>query len=464
MSAIQNILAVISKQIVFWAAWVVIPLIMEIIPSIIGFFVLVKKRKAHKKDRELVYWPEITLIVPNYNSGDTLEKCLDSVFQSEYPADKITVLVVNNGSTDNSFEVFRQYQWEHNRYHLKWMNAKQGKSHALNMALFHSTGKYIIQIDSDGILHPSALKNMVTRFENHGDIDCMTGVILTNPEQIERTGGFWKRLMQRTEFFEYAQAFLAGRNFQSQLDSIFTMAGAFSAFRKSIILKTRLYNAETVGEDTHITFQIRRLLKGRIDICENALFFVDPIPDFGSLYIQRQRWQRGEIEVVHMFDKTIGSISQFVTNFMTRLLMYDHTFAFPRMIWYFALPCLVFINYPINYVVISVLYIYLLYVLTTFLYYLCICTYLYFDKKIKRYYMRKAYLIFVLPIYSLVIFWVRLAGIINSAKHQSSWKARTLRQEEGDLRAVIGSDLRVFNRWLNRLKGLVNNGQEQGDT
>lgn len=460
MSAIQNILDVISKQIVFWAAWVVIPLIMEIIPSIFGFFVLLKKRAIHKKDQALVYWPEITLIVPNYNSGDTLAKCLDSVFQSDYPADKITALIINNGSTDNSFEVFRRYQWEHSQYHLKWMNARQGKSHALNLALFHSTGKYVIQIDSDGILHRSALKNMVTRFENHEEIDCMTGVILTNPEQVEATKGFFKRLMRRTEFFEYAQAFLAGRNFQAQFDSIFTMAGAFSAFRKSTILKTRLYNTETVGEDTHITFQIRRLLKGKIDICENALFFVDPISNFSGLYIQRQRWQRGEIEVVHMFDKTIGSVSQFATNFMTRLLMYDHTFAFPRMIWYFALPCLVFINYPLNYVVISVVYIYLLYVLTTFLYYLCICTFLSFDKDIKRYYVKKIYLIFILPIYSFVVFWIRLAGIINSTKRQGSWKARTLSQEQSDLWKVISGDLMFVTRYITKLKKLVNNSQE----
>ncbi len=446
-----------SKQIVFWAAWVVIPLLMEIIPSLFGFLILVRKSRYHKKDIPITYWPEITVIVPNYNSGDTLEKCLESVFRGEYPADKITVLIMNNGSTDNSFEVYSRYQSEHSAYHLKWMNAKQGKSHALNMALFHSTGKYIIQIDSDGVLHSAALKNMVVRFENHTDIDCMTGVILTDPEQISKTKNFFKRLMQKTEFFEYAQAFLAGRNFQSQLNSIFTMAGAFSAFRKSIILKTRLYNTETVGEDTHITFQIRRLLKGKIGICENALFFVDPIPDMNSLYIQRQRWQRGEIEVVHMFDKTVGSAAQFVTNFMTRLIMYDHTFAFPRMIWYFALPCLVFVNYPIRYVVLSTFYIYILYALTSFLYYLCICAYLSFDRKIQKYYMRKAYLVFILPVFNFIVFWIRLAGIINSTKNQSSWKARTLRQEKSDLRTVVDTDLTFYNRWIGRLRRFVNN-------
>ena len=61
---------------------------------------------------------------------------------------------------------------------LKWMNSEQGKSRALNMALFHAEGKYIIHIDSDGILHPEALSNLVKRFEAHNELHCMTGTIL----------------------------------------------------------------------------------------------------------------------------------------------------------------------------------------------------------------------------------------------------------------------------------------------
>ena len=60
------------------------------------------------------------------------------------------------------------------------------------------------------------------------------------------------------------------------------MSGAFSAFRKSTILKTQLYNTETVCEDTHVTFQVRKLLHQKIAICENAVFFVDPIENLQS--------------------------------------------------------------------------------------------------------------------------------------------------------------------------------------
>ena len=68
----QRILTLLSNEIVFWVSWIIIPLIMEIVPAVAGFFLLVKKRILYKKDAPLIYYPPVTLIVPVYNSADTL--------------------------------------------------------------------------------------------------------------------------------------------------------------------------------------------------------------------------------------------------------------------------------------------------------------------------------------------------------------------------------------------------------
>jgi putative glycosyltransferase (exosortase G-associated) len=441
-----------SSEIMFWTSWVIIPLIVEIIPSILGFFLLLRKRLIFIKDPHIKYIPHITIIIPIYNSAGTLEECLDSVVASDYPKEKLAVILVNNGSKDDSFEVFQNYQSTHTFMNLKWINAQQGKSKALNMALYNSKGKYIIHIDSDGILHPDALKNLIRRFEAHENIDCMTGVILTNPRLIDQTTGFFKKIMQKTEFFEYAQAFLAGRNYEAELNSIFTMSGAFSAFRKSTILKTQLYNTDTVCEDTHVTFQVRRLLKKKIDLCENAIFFVDPIENVQKLYVQRQRWQRGELEVAHMFPEENKGV---IHNFILRLLLFDHTFAFPRMIWYFALICLTFLEYPYKFIIISLLFIYILYIVSGFLYYLNICSYLYWDKKLKKYYAKKLPIIFILPIFNFIVYWFRFAGIINSIKGTSSWKTKTLQEEFGTCKKIISSDFLGYTMFIKKIKRKV---------
>ncbi len=448
----QSIMRMLASEIIFWTAWIIIPLIMEIIPAAFGFLVLLKKQNKYSKDPVLKYFPEITVIVPVYNSADTLEICIRSILESTYPADQIEVLLVNNGSKDNSFDIFKQYQETHPGINLKWMNARQGKSKALNMALFNSEGKYIIHLDSDGILHEDALLNLITRFEAHEDIHCMTGSILTNPEAINASKAGLMKIVKKIEFLEYAQAFLAGRNFEAEMDNIFTMSGAFSSFRKSTILKTQLYNTETVCEDTHVTFQVRNLLKKKIDICERAIFFVDPIPSLDTLYVQRQRWQRGEIEVAHMFPKKISVIKGFFTDMMSRLILFDHTFAFPRMIWYFALICLAFMNYPFAFVIESVIIIYILYTISTLLYYLNVCQYLSWDKELRRFYQRKIAYVLLLPIFNFIVYWFRMAGIINSIKGVSTWRTKTFKEEQEQCKAIVRNDFRAILRILNHVK------------
>ena len=110
-------------------------------------------------------YPEISLIIPVYNSADTLYGCIKSVNDSTYPNDKIRIFLVNNKGQDNSFAVYADCQKKFPDLLMQWLNAEQGKSRALNLALYNSDGKYIINLDSDGILEKNALVNLITRFE-----------------------------------------------------------------------------------------------------------------------------------------------------------------------------------------------------------------------------------------------------------------------------------------------------------
>lgn len=69
---------------------------------------------------------------------DTLEQCIQSIEDSDYPDSKIRIFLVNNQGQDNSFQVFCECQRKFPGLHMQWLNAKQGKSKALNLALFNS--------------------------------------------------------------------------------------------------------------------------------------------------------------------------------------------------------------------------------------------------------------------------------------------------------------------------------------
>lgn len=451
--------AIISRFVnsfVFWAAWIIIPVIMEIVPSIGSVIVLLKKKIKPAKYEVPIIYPEISLLIPVYNSQDSLEACIRSINDSDYPNDKIRIFLVNNQGQDNSFQVFTECQKKFPDLMMQWLNAKQGKSKALNLALFNSEGKYIIHIDSDGVLDKHALTNMVNKFESDLSVDCMTGAIMTMPNMIEDYKGFFAKLLRKMEFMEYAQAFLAGRNYASELNAIYTLSGAFSAFRKSTVLKSQLYNTDTICEDTHITFQVKYIQNKRVYMCENAIFYVDPIEDMNKLYTQRQRWQRGSLEVSHLFMKKHMNPFKMITDVNIRTLMYDHTFAFPRVIWYLALICLIFMKYSIKSIVFSTLFIFGLYILIGYCYYFTTIGFLSDFSELRRYYARQWYIVPLLPFFNFMVFFIRLAGVINSINTDSAWKTKTFTDEKRAFFDVVRHDFIIPIRLIDKLKKAVN--------
>jgi biofilm PGA synthesis N-glycosyltransferase PgaC len=455
----RHFVTALLNPFLYWLAWIIIPLIMEVIPAFGSFFLLIWRTK-HLKDRasqETMHWPEIVLIVPVYNSEASLEKCLASIYHSTYPNDRMQVYLVNNHTPDNSFAAFSRAQKTMPDLRMQWLNADQGKSRALNLAIYNSEGKYIINIDSDGALEPSALERMVRRFESDTRLDCQTGTVLTAPEEIMAYPTVKARLLRRLEFCEYAQAFMAGRNYASAFNAMYTLSGAFSAFRIEAIRSSHLYNTETISEDTEITFQMKYLQHQRVEICPDAIFFTGPIEDMNKLYIQRQRWQRGSLEVARMYPQSKLAVHRMFSDVNVKTMMYDHTFAFPRLIWYLALIFLLFIGYSSKLVLVSMGAIFAFYIACGYLYY-AIAQYLMKPfEGLRRFYLAQWPVIALLPFFNFMLFFVRFAGVINSIGTESSWRTRTLTEEKEEAAHTLHSDMNRLAALRLRLVKAVNN-------
>lgn len=421
----------IIYDLLYWGIWIIIPLIWEIFVGLIAaFIVILRKRKLEKCTDSIDYYPPITILIPVYNSENTLEMCLQSIINSNYPKDKIEIYLIDNGSVDNSRSIFEKIQNEYLNLKMWWLSSAKGKSKALNKGIFSGEGKYIINIDSDGWLDKNALINIVKYFETNDQLICATGVVLIDTKLIEKTKGFILKMIRLCELFEYVESFLIGRNYQSYFNSMYTLAGAFSAFRKENISRSQMYNFETVGEDTHMTFQMRQFFSGRIELCNNAFLFVDPIENLNKLYTQRQRWQRGQIEVAKLFEEFhFGNMFDFIKKFSIRILLSDHAMIFPRLIWLFGMVYLYFINYPLKLIIGANLCIYAAYVVNSLIY--VFISNFYLDEKIevKKYLNKHFYISIIMPFYRFILFWIRLAGIINSLSLPAKWKVLTFSEE-----------------------------------
>ncbi len=490
-------------QLIFWGVWLVIPLIWEILGSaaaaVLIFYMQLKRRRKYSKEsarskcdkgagmpylngmampvaadiegevhsagqNEMDFYPTVSIVIPVYNSEASLEVCLESIAGQSYPVDRLEVLLVDNGSTDRSREVFEHFQMKHRELKIWWNSSEKGKSRALNMGVFSGSGRYIVNIDSDGFLDNSAINNIVRRFESDCSISAMTGVVLTDYTEIgngiKANGTLLSKVMKtvrKCELFEYCESFLVGRSFESIYNHLFTMAGAFSCFRRATLLKTQLYNTETIGEDAHMTNQIRTMTGGRIELCSDAFYFTEPIEDLNKLYVQRQRWQRAELEVAGLFRKShSGGIISFFRKPDMRRLISSHTLAFPRLIWMFAMIYLYFINYPLKLLAGANLLLYTTYVLLSLFNIATACIFLGDQKETRSFVIKHFYICAAMPLYRIMLYWMRLAGIINSLTTPSRWRTKTFSEEITDIRSEAACELHRRFAFIFRLKKMIN--------
>lgn len=429
----------------FWITWALVPVVVEIIPTLISGFRLLYKALNQPKLDMPDKMPFISLLVPVYNSEETLFNCIQSIHDSTYPTELIQVILADNQSTDDSFGVYARAQNTFSDMNMQLIHTDRGKASALNAAIYRSIGTYIINIDSDGMLEKHALMNMVLQFENNFDTAALTGTVLPQHDLIKATKTPWLRLLQHNEYFEYAQAFLSGRTIESKNNQLFTMSGAFSAFRKEALLATFMYNTGTIGEDTDMTFQIRDQLKQNVGICSSAIFYIEPIPSLGNLYTQRQRWQKGELEVLHQHTKEVH-VRNFFSDFIIRRVMIDHTFLFPKMIWMFASIVLLFYRFSPIIMGMSYVAIYFLYVLVSLLNFVCVCILLKDFPDESHFYRREWWVMLTLPLYNFMCSWIRFVGTINGMTTASAWNSSRIDQEATRIRDVFSMDIKEIEK------------------
>lgn len=111
---------------------------------------------------------ELSIIIPVFNVEVYIEECLESIIGAELSS--MEIILINDGSTDNSGEIIREYSRRDRR--IKVIEKENGgSSSARNAGLKVAKGEFIFFIDSDDILYPSALVQALNKAKaTHSDI------------------------------------------------------------------------------------------------------------------------------------------------------------------------------------------------------------------------------------------------------------------------------------------------------
>jgi len=412
---------------IYWGIWLILPVLVDGLTAVIQLaLVALNRLKAWRFPVPPLTSPRgVSVIIPVYNGEETLGGCLKSLRAQHYPQELIEVIVVDNGSTDRTAEVFQEQQRHAFRGQMHWVSiAGRGKPYALNAGLHLASHPYVCSIDADTVVHPDALREMVRHFEVRPELGAATGAIEVLPVAPEGRDDRVAFLIAECEFQEYLAAFWLGRQGQTLNRSLFTLAGAFSFFRREVLFETMLYDKQTVSEDTKVTFDVRNRFGGhRLACIPQAIVYVAPTPSLAALYSQRVRWQRGEIEVaaVHrdMLRPDVWRLSDLS---LGRMMLIDHTFLFPRLVWTWLFPALVFVGYSVELIVSASVIIYLFYVLTGVISMLAVYTIA--TPAIRTRLRHNWWVVGAMPIYRFLIFAFRLAGSIIALTEPAGWRVQ----------------------------------------
>lgn len=415
----------IWEMVVFWGIWLFVPVLVDgisTLASVAGVAAMHWRRSRRHHATSPDHVPFVTVIVPVFNSGDTLEACLRSIARQEYPVSQIEVLLVDNGSTDASFEVFSRLQAKLGLW-ITWHSIiNQGKAWALNAGIHLARGQYIFNVDSDVILAPTAVQEIVDTLEAEPDLGAVTGAIHVLPPSDDAST--LQRMLAGCEALEYLSAFHVGREHQTLLQNLYTLSGAFSVFRRDVLLQTFLYSQRTVTEDTDLTFELyERFRDRRVGCVSRAVAYTHPIESVGALYAQRVRWQRGQIEVSARHENLLARPIWGLRGFSpARILLIDHTLAFPRLVWMFFLPVLVLFGYPLSLIITASLAIYGFYMAIDAVWLLL--AWIGTDNRARRRLRQTWWLLPILPLYRMLVFWFRFSGFLYAVAENGTWRVQ----------------------------------------
>ncbi len=269
------------------------------------------KRKNAKRIHSL---PTFTVLIPAHNETNTIISSVRSVVRAKYPKDKIQIIVVDDGSTDNTVELLKEY---HHRYHIKNLlvisQPNQGKAHALNNALRDfARGELVMCLDADSSIDPNALLEAAKYFRDPRVV-AMAANVKIRP---------LKTVLNFAQRLEYLISYQFKRAL-TQFNIEYIVGGIGSVFRLSALKQVGLYDTNTITEDIDLTMKLLKLgnKDHRVIYGPRVIAFTESVLDIAGLIRQRYRWKYGRTQTFLKNPEMFFNVSGQHSNALTWLFL-----------------------------------------------------------------------------------------------------------------------------------------------
>jgi cellulose synthase/poly-beta-1,6-N-acetylglucosamine synthase-like glycosyltransferase len=257
------------------------------------------------------YEPNVTMVVPAFNEEDLIEEKILNSLSLDYPRDKLEVIVVNDGSTDNTGEIISRYA--KSGIVVRENAVPMGKIGVMNTTVPEALGEVVVFSDVSAMLDKDAMASLVTHFDRD-DVGCVSGRYVYDNEPRTSTDSYGGEGL----YWKY-EAFI--REKESNLGNVIGSHGALYGIRKDLFspLNTQTINDDLVLPLMAIEKQYKTVYEGKSVARERCG------SDIENEFSRRVRIMRGNCRQVFDFRRLLnpsrGIVSfQFMSHKLLRVL------------------------------------------------------------------------------------------------------------------------------------------------
>lgn len=263
--------------------WIIYPFLFATLYfEIFVLLVFLSPSAKARRDRPLsTRTPTVAMIVPCWNEEKTIKDNVESLLELEYPKDKLSIVVVNDGSTDSSGKILDEAFVGHARVTVIHQE-NGGKHSALNTGIAHAESAELVGcLDADSFVERNALREIISSFDDPNVAAATVAMSVYQPKNpIE--------IMQNAEYV----LGIALRHILSAVNGIYVTPGPFSLYRRDIVLKVGGFKFGHQTEDMEMALRLQR--EGYwIENAPKARVYTKVPSTVGGLIKQRTRWTSG---------------------------------------------------------------------------------------------------------------------------------------------------------------------------
>ena len=215
------------------------------------------------------FFPMVSMIIPVYNEGKTIQKKLENIKSLRYPEEKLEAIFVDGCSTDKTAEIIQSYiDNECSFMRLVQQECRKGYNEGVVDGLAVSSGEIVVLTDAGAYYDPDALRYLVGHFE-----DPQVGAV-TGREVVANEDGVLAAKLESTyrSFYDFM------RSAEAKMDSTPDLKGELSAVRKKICVRTaeKVRKSPNASFDCCVPYQAR--MEGHTVVYEGEAFYSERAP------------------------------------------------------------------------------------------------------------------------------------------------------------------------------------------